>query len=83
MKNILPELDGKTYIENLADDYEIRLCKEEEYEELVNFLRLYWKEDHIFVLSKEMLDFQHLDTYNHHYNFVIAKENTLVQIQRL
>lgn len=83
MKNILPELDGKTYIENLADDYEIRLCKEEEYEELVNFLRLYWKEDHIFVLSKEMLDFQHLDTYNHHYNFVIAKEKKSNEIHSL
>ena len=50
--------------------YEIRLCKTEELDLLIGFLRNSWHEDHIFVKNKEVLNFQHeiLDGYN----FVVA-----------
>ncbi|TKX34101.1 hypothetical protein [Campylobacter taeniopygiae] len=53
-------------------DYEIRLCREDEYDKLVCFIKENWNENHIFVKSKTMLDFQHLDKKNKIYNFVIA-----------
>lgn len=82
-RDILPELNGKDYIESLNIDYEIRFCKEEEYIELVKFLRDYWKNDHIFTLSKELLDFQHFDRKNHRYNFVIAKHKESNEIHSI
>ncbi len=82
-KDILPELNGKDYIESLNADYEIRFCREEEYAELVEFLKNYWKKDHIFTLSKELLDFQHLDQKNHRYNFVIAKHRISNEIHSI
>lgn len=83
MKDILPELNGKDYIETLFDDYEIRFCEESEYSELIDFLKKYWKNDHIFVLSKEVLDFQHLDKKHHRYNFVIAKHKVSKEIHSI
>ena len=83
MKDILPELNNKDYIEALYDDYELRFCKEEEYAELVVFLKNYWRKDHIFVLSKEILDFQHYDSINHRYNFMIAKHKKSGEIHSI
>lgn len=73
--NILSELEGKEYTEGIYKDYDIRFCREDEYDDLKEFLRKYWKENHIFVLSKEVFDFQHLDKQNHRYNYVIARSN--------
>ena len=74
MKDILTELDGKEYTDGIYEDYDIRFCEEDEYEDLRLFFRDYWKENHIFVISKEVFDFQHLDKKNKRYNFVIARE---------
>lgn len=82
-KDILPELNGKEYIQELSQEYEIRFCKEEEVSELMDFLKKYWKNDHIFVLSKELLDFQHFDKKNHRYNFVIAKYKKTQEIHSI
>ena len=73
MMDILSELEGKEYTEGIYQDYDIRFCHENEYEDLKDFLKKYWKENHIFVLSKEVFDFQHLDKENHRYNYVIAR----------
>ncbi len=73
MKDILPELNGKDYIEKLQEDYELRFCRPEERDLLVDFLRKYWREDHIFVLKPELLDWQHLDRKNNRYNYVVAQ----------
>ncbi|MBX7491514.1 hypothetical protein [Helicobacter turcicus] len=54
------------------DKHEIRICLESEYDKLISFLKEHWKSDHIFVKSKEMLDFQHLDKATQQYNFIIA-----------
>ncbi|MCR5367237.1 hypothetical protein [Eubacterium sp.] len=71
--DILAELNGKEYTQGIYDDYDIRFCNEDEYEDLRDFLQKYWREDHIFVKSKEIFDFQHLDKVNHRYNYVIAR----------
>ncbi|HIF9960493.1 TPA: hypothetical protein ACX8FT_001592 [Campylobacter coli] len=53
-------------------NYEIRFCALEEYELLVSFIKEYWNKNHIFVKSKQALDFQHLDRKNKRYNFIVA-----------
>lgn len=73
MRDILPELNGKEYIEALKEDYEIRFCKIEEGDQLIDFLKKYWKENHIFVLCRELFDWQHLDKKNDRYNYVVAR----------
>ena len=83
MKDILMELNGKEYTQGIYDDYEIGFCREDEYEDLRVFLRDYWKEDHIFVKSKEIFDFQHLDKDNHRYNYVIAREKNSKEIHAI
>ena len=75
MQDILSELEGKEYTEGIYKDYDIRFCREDEYDDLKDFLRKHWKENHIFVLSKEVFDFQHLDKKKHRYNYVIARYN--------
>lgn len=52
--------------------HEIRFCKKDEYKLLQEFIKKYWKEDHVFVKSKEVLDFQHFDKKNQRYNFLVA-----------
>ncbi|MFG5086320.1 hypothetical protein O8I31_00640 [Campylobacter lari] len=63
--------DIKQIIENVGD-YQIRICKEEEYDKLILFIKNYWNENHIFVKSKKLLDFQYLDKKNAVYNFIVA-----------
>lgn len=83
MIDILSELEGKEYTEGIYRDYDIRFCREDEYDDLKEFLRKYWKENHIFVLSKEVFDFQHLDEENHRYNYVIARNHDDNEIHAL
>ncbi len=52
--------------------YEIRLCKKEEYEKLMRFIRDYWSEKHIFLKSKELFEFQHGKADNGFYDFLVA-----------
>ena len=52
--------------------YEIRLCKKEEYDKLIDFIRDHWKKDHIFTISKELFEFQHGDASAGYYDFVVA-----------
>lgn len=49
------------------------LCHEEEAEDVIKFIEHYWRKDHIFVLSRELFDWQHYDYRNKRYNFVVAK----------
>ena len=73
MRDVLPELNGKDYIEKLNDDYDIRFCRIDEFDELIEFIDTYWRKNHVFVLSKEMFDFQHLNLRDNRYDFIIAK----------
>ncbi len=74
MKDVLEELNGKDYIEDLYRDYEIRVCTADEYKDVSDFLDKYWKKNHIFVTSKMVFDFQHYNKETEGYNFIIAKE---------
>ena len=83
MRDILPELNGKDYIEALNEKYDIRFCHVDEIDELVEFLRRYWRYNHIFVKSRILLDWQHLDKVNNRYNFVIAKHRESGEIHSI
>lgn len=83
MYDILPELNSKDYIQNIYTDYDIRFCKTEEVGELVSFIDTYWKKNHIFALSKELLDWQHYDAEKQRYNFVISKHKTTGEIHSI
>lgn len=73
MYDILSELEEKIYTNGIYEDYDIRFCREDEYDDLKKFIGMHWKENHIFTLSKAMFDFQHLDRVHHRYNYVIAR----------
>lgn len=79
-KDIIPELNGKDYIKELNKTYNIMFCPLKMVEKLVDFLKYHWKSDHIFVKSRELLDWQHLDKKNNRYNFVIAVEKSSGEI---
>ena len=81
--DILSELEGKEYTEGIYNDYDIRFCREDEYDDLKNFLRKFWNEKHIIVLSQDVFDFQHLDKKYHRYNYVIARSNNNNEIHAL
>ena len=83
MRDILTELNNKDYISDLFADYDIHFCKEDEVDELVAFIDKYWRKDHIFVLSRELLDWQHYDMINKRYNFVVAKNRKLGEIHSI
>lgn len=55
--------------------HDIKIASAEETGAVQDFIRRYWKEDHIFVTSKEMLLWQHSSSDTPHaLNFVIAKD---------
>ncbi len=83
MRDILPELNGKEYIEKLNENYEIRFLRTDEYEKLKEFIDTYWRKDHIFVLSKQMFDFQHLNITQDRYDFVVAEHRQSKEIHSI
>lgn len=52
--------------------YEIRLLRKNEYDKIVEFIRCYWSEKHIFCQSREIFEFQHGNAQNGFYDFIIA-----------
>lgn len=83
MRDILPELNGKEYTEGIYEDYIIKFCDVEDLHDLIEYLRKYWREDHIFTKSKELFDHQHYDKANNRYNFVIARERDSKEIHAI
>jgi hypothetical protein len=55
--------------------YTIRNCNKEELPLLQKFIDKYWAKDHVFVKSKKLIDFQHLNTQPSMYNFFIAVDD--------
>lgn len=53
--------------------YSISICKKEELLELQLYIKKYWKEDHAFVTSLELLKWQHESDFQ--INYVIARNN--------
>jgi hypothetical protein len=52
--------------------YKIELCSEENKPRLIEFIRKYWKEDHVFVKSDELFRFQHYNPIHNNYTFPIG-----------
>ena len=52
--------------------YEIRFCEKGEAALHQKFIGEHWKPNHALALSRELLDWQHLDRETDTYNFVIA-----------
>lgn len=53
-------------------DYVFELCPSSKIDAVVQFIDQYWKKDHIFVRSREMLDWQFYNPQTDQYNIVIA-----------
>ena len=83
MPDILPELNDRAYINSVFLDYDVHFCAKDEVEDLVDFINRYWRENHIFVLSRKLLDWQHFDAKNQRYNFVIAKYRTTGEVHSI
>ena len=83
MKDIIEALNGKDYIDKLNDNYIVSFCGVDEVEDLIDFIRDNWRADHIFVKSRKMFDFQHLDKVNNLYNFVIARNKESKEIHSI
>ena len=56
----------------MSNLHEIRFCKIHEVDLLSTFINDHWKQNHILSTDKPLLDWQHLDTTNKRYNFVVA-----------
>lgn len=54
----------------------IRFCSEQELDTLLQFIDIHWKKDHIFVKRPDLLKWQHYDSTQNIFNFVVA-ENKL------
>jgi Leucine-rich repeat (LRR) protein len=63
--------------------YTIRHCNKEELPLLQEFIDKYWIKDHVFVKSKDLIDFQHFNTKLSIYNFFIAVNSVTQTIDGL
>lgn len=61
-------------------NYEIRFCRTDEVECLIEFIDRYWQKNHIFTKCRELLDWQHYDRVRDRYNFVLAIERQTQEI---
>jgi hypothetical protein len=52
--------------------YKLKTCREEDKDQLIDFIREYWQEDHAFVKSDELLNFQHYDKGTKEYSFILG-----------
>jgi hypothetical protein len=53
-------------------EYEFKFCGLEDIDRTLEFIDQHWQHNHILTRSRELLDWQHLDTKNRRYNFVLA-----------
>lgn len=53
--------------------YTLRQAEKADLPKLLDFINVHWKKNHALVLSRNLLDFQHLQ--NDKYNFLIAENN--------
>ncbi len=58
---------------SILKSYTINFCRIDEMNDLKNFIRKNWREDHILVESEDLLKWQHAD--GNQLNFIIAREN--------
>lgn len=84
MSELIPKLDKFSNIfEKFDSQYDIHFCTLNEIDDVVLFLDSYWKKGHVFVKSRKLLDWQHLDKNNNRYNFVVARDKKSSEIHAL
>jgi len=83
INKILTELENKPYLDDLKREYEMMFCPIDAVEQLVEFIDLYWKKGHALVISRELLDWMHLDKVNNRYNYVIARHREKNEIHAI
>ncbi|GGG71962.1 hypothetical protein [Paenibacillus radicis (ex Gao et al. 2016)] len=71
------------YLPYFKDRYTFELCQVDHIDAVVAFIDTYWKKDHIFVRSPELLSWQHYDREKNRYNFVIAKHKETGEIHAM
>ncbi|SPU49422.1 hypothetical protein [Bordetella trematum] len=54
---------------------EVRFCGLEDAACVIDFIRKEWNSEHVFIYSRELFDYQHLDKKNGRYNFVIGVDD--------
>lgn len=63
--------------------YDIREAKTTEVSAIQGFIDVHWKKNHSLVLSKVLLDFQHLNSLDNQYNYIIASNKNTKEIDAL
>lgn len=56
-------------------EYTVRLCRKEEYDQLIGFLHDHWNARHVFCRNREIFEFQHGKAENGEFDFIIAVHN--------
>lgn len=82
-KNLLPEIDGKPYYDDILDRCDVGFCDKNDYPEIAEFLDKYWRKGHIFTKSKVLFDWQHYNKRQERYNIVCAREKQSKEIYSL
>ena len=63
--------------------YSVKYAESSDCLKIQSFIEKHWRKDHILSLSKELLDFQHLNPLSRKYNFIIAVNNTTNEVDAL
>ncbi|MFC2355131.1 MAG: hypothetical protein ACFNLQ_06570, partial [Capnocytophaga ochracea] len=63
--------------------YDIRYAKKEDLPLIIEFLDTYWKKNHALVVSRKLMDFQHLNPITGDYNFIIAQNKQTGKVDAL
>ena len=84
MSALIQKLDKyKLIFSQFLSDYDVHFCRIDEIDDVIAFLDTYWKNGHVLVKSRKLMDWQYLDKLNHRYNFVIARYKTSKEIHAL
>ena len=60
--------------------YKIKTCQESDVPLLISFIQKYWQEDHIFVKSRELFNFQHYNSIKDEYTFMLGVNSVTHEI---
>lgn len=67
---------------NMFDEkYDIRLAKPEDIPQIMDFLKNYWKEDHILSYDREYFEFEFLE--RDHVNFILAVDRATYELEAI
>ena len=66
-----------------SKSYTFKICEVDEIEMVLDFIKKHWKENHAFIKSRELLDWQQLDKVNNRYNFILAIHKETREIHAL